>query len=214
MDWAEPALDAFGLMLSCPEATERLLIWFNRSHDSLSVTLPAAQSGYHWARDKLVCEGRSITTLFEVPDLRKSSSQPDDIIINDLASAAGIHSEWWEVNGSYHSVGIETKRALLAAMALPIATQGEALESLEQLRSTKHNAQVPIAGRCYQPEFLRQGKRVTGLTSHLYALRHESDGGIGDFETLARFCETSSKLGGSLAGINPCITCSPMTAVA
>src|SRR6185436_7353000 len=58
-------------------------------------------------------------------------------------------------------------------------------------------------GSCHQPEFLKQGKRVTGLTSHLYALRHESDGGVGDFETLARFCETSSKLGGSLAGINP-----------
>jgi glycogen operon protein len=203
LNWAEPALDAFGLMLSCPEATGRLLIWFNRSHDSASVTLPATQPGYHWERDTLVCEGRSVTALFEVSEARKKSSRPDDSIIHDLAAAAGIQSEWWEVNGSYHSVGIETKRALLAAMALSIATQGEALESLEQLRSTKHNARVPITGRCYQPEFLMQGKRVTGLTSHLYALRHESDGGIGDFETLARFCEASSKLGGSLAGINP-----------
>ena len=203
LDWTEPALGAFGLILSCPEITERLLIWFNRSHDSVSATLPAAQPGYHWARDKLVCEGRSVTTLFEAPDPRKKSSQPDDGIIHDLAAAAGIDSEWWEVNGSYHSVGIETKRALLAAMSLPITTQGEALESLEQLRSAEHSAQVPIAGRCYQPEFLRQGKRITGLTSHLYALRHESDGGIGDLETLARFCETSSKLGGSLVGINP-----------
>jgi glycogen operon protein len=203
LDWVGPALVAFGLMLSCPEARERLLIWFNRSHDSVSVTLPAAQPRYHWARDTLVCEGRSVTTLFEVFDARKKPSQPDDSIINDLASAAGIQSEWWEVNGAYHSVGIETKRALLAAMALPIATQGEALESLEGLVSAERSRVVTTAGRCFQPEFLRHGKRVTGLTSHLYALRHEGDGGIGDFETLARFCETSSKLGGSLAGINP-----------
>jgi glycogen operon protein len=203
LDWATPSLDAFGLILSCPEAMERLLIWFNRSHGSVSVTLPAAQPGYQWTRDTLVCEGHSVTTLFEVSEAGKKSSRPDDTLINDLASAAGIQSEWWEVNGSYHSVSIETKRALLAAMALPITTQGEALESLEQFRSAEQNTHVPSVGRSYQPEFLKQGKRVTGLTSHLYALRHESDGGIGDFETLARFCETSSKLGGSLVGINP-----------
>ena len=203
LDWIKPSLGVFGLILSCPEAVKRLLIWFNRSHNSVSVTLPVAQPGYQWAHDKLVCEGQSVTTLLEVPDPRKRSSQPNDSIINNLASAAGIQSEWWEVSGAYHSVGIETKRALLAAMALPIATQAEAVESLELLRSAEHSAQVPIAGRCYQPEFLGQGKRVTGLTSHLYALRHESDGGVGDLETLARFCETSSKLGGSLAGINP-----------
>ena len=31
----------------------------------------------------------------------------------------------------------------------------------------------------------------------------KDDGGIGDLETLARFCDASAKLGGSLAGINP-----------
>ena len=126
LNWAEPAFGAFGLMLSGPEARERLLIWFNRSHGSVNVTLPSAQPGYQWAHDTLVCQGRSVTTLLEVPDLRRKSSQPDDSIVNDLATAVGIQSEWWEVNGSYHSVGIETKRALLAAMALPISTQGEA----------------------------------------------------------------------------------------
>ena len=85
----------------------------------------------------------------------------------------------------------------------PFLLREKHLDSLAQLRSTEHNAHAPFAGRCYQPDFLKLGKRVTGLTSHLYALRHESDGGIGDFETLARFCETSSKLGGLLAGINP-----------
>ena len=42
-----------------------------------------------------------------------------------------------------------------------------------------------------------------GLSSHLYALRDERDAGIGDFETLARFAETTARLGGALVGINP-----------
>jgi glycogen operon protein len=30
LDWTDPSLDVFGMVLSCPEAKERLLIWFNR----------------------------------------------------------------------------------------------------------------------------------------------------------------------------------------
>ena len=150
-----------------------------------------------------MCEGRSVATLLEVPDGRKKSSQPDDGLINDLASAAGIQGEWWEVSGAHHSVGIETKRALLAAMALPIATQGEVRDSLKELAAAQNRNVAVTPGRCYQPEFVKQGKRLYGLTSHLYALRHDGDGGIGDMETLAQFCEASARLGGSLAGINP-----------
>src|SRR5262249_55961323 len=48
-----------------------------------------------------------------------------------------------------------------------------------------------------------RGAKLFGLTSHLYALRHDGDAGIGDFETLSRFCEATAQLGGSVAGINP-----------
>ncbi len=201
LDWTGPSPDVFGLILSCPEAKERLLVWFNRKQQSVDIALPAAQPGFHWGQEKLTCEARSVATLLEVADARKKSAAPDDVLIHDLAAAAGIQGEWWEVSGAHHSVGIETKRALLAAMALPIATQGEALQSLKEL--AKGREATVASARCYQPELLKQGKRLYGLTSHLYALRHEGDGGIGDLETLARFCETSAKLGGSLAGINP-----------
>ena len=203
LDWTDPTFNVFGLILSCPEANERLLIWFNRSHDSASVTLPAAQPGYRWELEQLICAGRSVTSLFEIFDEQKKSSRPDDSLINDLASAAGIQNEWWEVSGAHHRVSIETKRALLAAMFLPIATQGEALEALEGLVSAQHNSGAATLGHCYQPESLAHGKRIYGLTSHLYALRDLRDCGIGDLGTLARFCEASAKIGGSLAGINP-----------
>ena len=203
LDWTGPSPDAFGLILSCPEAKERLLIWFNRKQQSVDIALPAAQPGFHWGQERLTCEARSVATLFEVADARKKSSAPDDRLIHDLGWAAGIQGDWWEVSGAHHSVGIETKRALLAAMTLPIASQGDVRDSQKELAAAQKGNIAVTAGRCYQPEFLRPGKKLYGLTSHLYALRHESDEGIGDLETLARFCEASATLGGSLAGINP-----------
>src|SRR5262249_49824602 len=56
---------------------------------------------------------------------------------------------------------------------------------------------------CFLNGSIAGGARSFGLTSHLYALRHGQDSGIGDFETLSRFCEATARLGGSVAGINP-----------
>ena len=56
---------------------------------------------------------------------------------------------------------------------------------------------------CFLPESIAKGAKLFGLTSHLYALRHDGDAGIGDFETLSLFCEAAARLGGSVAGINP-----------
>ncbi len=62
---------------------------------------------------------------------------------------------------------------------------------------------IATPGACYSPEELSQGQRVFGLASHLYALRHAGDGGIGDFETLRRFGALAERLGGRYAGLNP-----------
>ena len=56
---------------------------------------------------------------------------------------------------------------------------------------------------CFLHETIARGARLFGLTSHLYATRHDRDAGIGDFETLSRFCESTARLGGSVAGVNP-----------
>ena len=56
---------------------------------------------------------------------------------------------------------------------------------------------------CYLPQDIKDGARVFGLASHLYALRHAGDGGIGDFETLRRFAQLTEETGGHYAGLNP-----------
>jgi glycogen debranching enzyme GlgX/4-alpha-glucanotransferase len=56
---------------------------------------------------------------------------------------------------------------------------------------------------CFLDDSLGNGGRQFGLTSHLYAVRHHADAGVGDFETLSRFCEATAALRGSVVGINP-----------
>jgi glycogen operon protein len=58
-------------------------------------------------------------------------------------------------------------------------------------------------GACHLPDDIAAGHRVYGLAAHLYALRHDGDGGIGDLETLRRFAHVTSEIGGRYAGLNP-----------
>ena len=62
---------------------------------------------------------------------------------------------------------------------------------------------IAAPGACHVPDDLAAGKRVFGLASHLYALRHAASEGIGDFETLHRFASLSEAIGGRYAGLNP-----------
>ena len=58
-------------------------------------------------------------------------------------------------------------------------------------------------GRCHLPDDIAAGRRVFGLASHLYALRHAASEGIGDFETLRRLARLTAEIGGRYAGLNP-----------
>jgi glycogen operon protein len=100
-------------------------------------------------------------------------------------------------------VSIDTRRALLAAMRLEIATSRTARDETTRLRAV---AAAPVAFGAhvaYLPDELAHGGRSFGLTTHLYALRDRRDHGIGDFTTLRRFGETAKSFGGTFAGINP-----------
>jgi glycogen debranching enzyme GlgX len=62
---------------------------------------------------------------------------------------------------------------------------------------------IATPGACYLPEDIATGRRVFGLASHLYSLRHHGSEGIGDFETLRRLAALSAETGGRYAGLNP-----------
>ncbi len=210
-------------------------------------------------------------------------------MLDQLADAAGIQPEWTEIRGSNHRVSPETKRALLAAMGLPAASDGEARDSLARL-SDREARRLPgsAAGRegealslrvvgdrpprgltilrqdgseaslkldagemsrveiraadgrplmaysvtlpaqpigrhrlfvddapdavcsltvaprrCYVPPDVQAGTRLFGVATHLYTLRRDGDGGIGDFTTLGRFAEGAARHGAAFVGLNP-----------
>ena len=58
-------------------------------------------------------------------------------------------------------------------------------------------------GRCHVPDDIAAGRRVFGIASHLYALRHKESEGIGDFATLERLARLTAEIGGRYAGLNP-----------
>ena len=264
MDWQEPRAPVLGLVLA--EGGQRMALWFNRGAAASSPRMPV-RLGQRWTR--IFCSGegdglpaRSVALFTE--EAIHQAGLPDDAL-HQLASAAGIERDWWEVDGTHHDVSPETLRAVLDALRIPHATAADAEASLRHLR----NRQTPLVsdagsaavlgpavpqrrrihvrgedGRqqdldvppgtvprlnlepgcyevrsadapddlrhvivsprtCYLPDDIAHGARVFGLASHLYALRHAGDGGMGDLETLRRFAGITADIGGRYAGLNP-----------
>lgn len=83
---------------------------------------------------------RSVTLFAEIPDTSRPRSGVDDALLARVARAAGIAPEWWEVDGTHHRVSLETERALLAAMRLPVTTASDARAALARLAEPVHRA--------------------------------------------------------------------------
>ena len=54
--------------------------------------------------------------------------------------------------------------------------------------------------RCFIPSEYREGRRGFGVAAHLYTLRRQDDGGIGDFTTLGVFAEETARHGATSSG--------------
>lgn len=57
--------------------------------------------------------------------------------------------------------------------------------------------------RCYEPQALRDGKKLWGACVQLYTLRSENNWGIGDFGDLKQMLSGVGERGGSFIGLNP-----------
>jgi len=56
-----------------------------------------------------------------------------DTELDHLSALAGIVPVWWDIDGGYHQIGTESKRALLTAMHLPATSRSEFVDSLARL---------------------------------------------------------------------------------
>lgn len=95
-------------------------------------------------------------------------------------------------------------RKLTGSKHLDLPELAAGYYSLSVVGNSTHRCCVLVSPpACYLPHDISDGSFFFGLSSHLYALRHRSDTGIGDFATLALFAECVCRLGGVVAGINP-----------
>ena len=205
---------------------DRVAVAFNAGDAPADVRWPDPRAGFAWralvdtstptgdpaalaagAGPACVVPAHALVVVAEEADREARRGRPADTqaALDRLAAAAGIAADWWDVGGTRHVVGADTRRALLAAMGFPAATRDDARAHLAALGAARANAATvdAAAPRCFLPSELRAGARRFGLAAHLYALRRAGDAGIGDFTTLARAAEATARAGGSVVGLNP-----------
>ncbi|MBV8566824.1 MAG: 4-alpha-glucanotransferase [Methylobacteriaceae bacterium] len=90
---------------------------------------------------------RSVVILAEAegqgaPPSRRGVA-PD--LLAQLASAAGIAGQWWDLTGSLHTVPDETSRMLIEGMGLAAGSNAQARESLLRLSEAHDGRAVPHA---------------------------------------------------------------------
>jgi 4-alpha-glucanotransferase len=123
--------------------------------------------------------------------------------LDRLAEAHGIELSYVSETGERRVAGVDTKRALLAAMGVEAETDQQIETALAALSHERRleDTRIPIA-RCFVPDWLRAG-RCWGIACQLYGLRSERNHGIGDFEDLARLAEIAARAGADFIGTNP-----------
>src|SRR6185437_7118278 len=126
------------------------VIAFHAGQGSLPVTLPPAGDGLTWhalfGSDGLTIEGRSVA-VFQAT-AREAVTPPRAGVIDGefehLATLAGIEPVWWDVEGHRHVVPVETTRALLSAMRLPVHSRSEWAGSLARLEAERAGPLPPM----------------------------------------------------------------------
>jgi len=167
-DWANPDGHAIVAILRASrvdtQPADRVAIAFNAGDHGISVVWPDACDGFTWRRsidtglpagqhdsgdsdvtDAADVAAQSVVVVAEVPDgtprRRASTLAPE--LLDRLAEAAGIAGEWWDMTGERHVVGIDTKRALLAAMGLHAGSTCEARARLSEIARTRDCRELP-----------------------------------------------------------------------
>jgi glycogen operon protein len=119
--WDEPSVDVLGLLLSAGH--KRLALVFNRG-GTAAVPAVTAREAHRWTRLFCSAEGPDVppasVSVFAEERIRATGVADGEI--RNLAAAAGIGQEWWEVEGTHHRVSLDTQRALLAALGLQVTT--------------------------------------------------------------------------------------------
>lgn len=142
-DWRP--VDAPALVMLLSGLADRVAVAFNRRAAEIALSLPEARAGKIWrcladsanpaaepflVEDKVTLPGRAVVVLVEVAAGAKPLRGGGTPALDRLTEVAGIAPEWWDNAGGRHVVAVDTRRALLAAMQMPAATERDAARSL------------------------------------------------------------------------------------
>lgn len=123
--------------------------------------------------------------------------------LDALAERHGISLHFHEIDGTYHGVSDDTKRALLTAFDVPASTEAEVARSLATAPEAREIAmRAPAGRRCFMPADLAD-RRVWGVALQVYQLRSVRNWGIGDFADLAEAARMAAAAGADFVGTNP-----------
>ena len=127
MNWQDAQAQVLGLLLE--SGPKRLAMLFNRG-EARALVLPK-RPGRRWTRLFCSAEGAELPahSVSVFAEERIVATGADDAEVEALAVAAGIEPDWWEVDGTHHGVGLDTQRALLAAMGLGFTSDDDLAQS-------------------------------------------------------------------------------------
>ena len=133
MNWHDADAGVVGLVLS--DGSQRIALWFNRGSIAVKPSLPYRES-HRWTRMFCSADGSDLPSCAVALYAEEAVARTGvaDSTILQLAAAAGIERDWWEVDGTHHDVPLDTLRHLLQALRLPHETPEQVEESRQALR--------------------------------------------------------------------------------
>jgi glycogen debranching enzyme GlgX/4-alpha-glucanotransferase len=161
-DWNDPAGETLVMVLAEPIAggLDRVIVAIHRGTQPAAVALTDNRDEFAWTlladsadpdrigeleTGAVAIAPRSVVVLAEMAAPSRPLRGVDEKVLARLASAAGIAPGWSGVDGARHAVGRDTQYALLAAMGLPAASTGQALQSLHALADDHDRRPLPFA---------------------------------------------------------------------
>ena len=205
-DWTDPAARSVAMLLH--HAGARALVALHGGDSSATLHLPPGD--WRWLADSgdpsregaadatVVLAPRSVAWFADAPRGPRAPAAADPSLIAELSAAAGIATSWHDIAGTHHAVPEGTLRAVLGALGLPAETAAQARDSLARRRAAPRRA-APVPGQCHDAPH----GRCFGIAAQAFALRHESDQGIGDYTAVALLARAAAARGAALIGLSP-----------
>lgn len=223
-DATDPTLMA--VLTATGGVTDRVAIILHRGEQSRAVRLAPCRDGHAWQcmidtadpgdEGSRTCVGetqtevapRSVTVWREVAGPAGKGwgnglqSGVDGETLDRLARAAGIAPHWWDVSGHGHTVGDDTKQALLAAMGLDARTTWQARSSLYRFGETRDRRLLPEAITACEGDAIHIRMALSSATGALVLRREDGSQQVFPLAgTAFETCQIEGRDGRTIAGL-------------